>query len=29
MLYVILDTEPSGDLLKRIHDLPHVREVTF
>lgn len=29
MLYVILDAEPSGDLLKRIHDLPHVREVTF
>jgi predicted regulator of amino acid metabolism with ACT domain len=29
MLYVILDTEPSGDLLKRIHDLPHVREVSF
>jgi len=29
MLYLILDTEPSGDLLKAIHDLPHVREVSF
>ena len=29
MLYVVLDTEPSGDLLKRIHDLPHVRQVSF
>jgi len=29
MLYLILDSEPSGDLLKAIHDLPHVREVSF
>ncbi|NHX36993.1 MULTISPECIES: amino acid-binding protein [Halolamina] len=29
MLYLILDSEPSGELLKAIHDLPHVREVSF
>ncbi|MFW5939424.1 MAG: amino acid-binding protein [Halolamina sp.] len=29
MLYLILDTDPSGELLKRIHDLPYVREVSF
>lgn len=29
MLYLILDTDPSGTLLKRVRDLPHVREVSF
>ncbi|KPN29811.1 hypothetical protein SY89_00529 [Halolamina pelagica] len=29
MLYLILDTDPSGKLLKRVRDLPHVREVSF
>jgi len=29
MLYLILDSDPSGDLLKRIRDLPYVREVSF
>ncbi|MBP1988358.1 amino acid-binding protein [Halolamina salifodinae] len=28
-LYIVLDTEPSGDLLKAIRDLPHVRAVRF
>ncbi|MFB6087158.1 MAG: amino acid-binding protein, partial [Haloarculaceae archaeon] len=28
-LYVIIDTEPSGDLLMAIRDLPFVRHVTF